>query len=1823
MYFSGPDGNFAGITKASQASAFLKSHPGYTPGLQHVWTPPPHQVSINPNDDQSKQLTDALGQGGVPVTDGTNSDYIHYSKLQNFLAQNPSYEKGTVLSGPDGKFAGVVKASQVGAYLQKHQGYQAGLPLPPDSTAAKVGQFMEQNEQLNPWMSVPALQIMQKTAVTPFLRMAQAGHEAIARRAERAAAAFVIPSPPVGQEGATEEQKQQAVQQLRTDYPMVAGAARGFGGAAGAMAADPRMWPLMFSGQALPVMQRLMSAGFTVQMLKGAYDENHVMRTAAENGDVLGTAEAAAEFATDSYFAGKSTIHTVVPVLQNTINIARIAGADRLRQSAENQLQRVLLQGGGTKKEKAIAQNIAPEMAQRGLFAWSRAGLEEKSAEQANVAGKNLEDFYQGLPQNSTIPTQPLIEHFDQQKQNFIAPDSGAVLDQNALDKIDAMKQIVQQFGPDVTVKDIVTLRRIWDDQIAASREGHVLQPVDESTHMALQGDAADAIRAELAKQYPDLDKLNKEFSFWKNVNTVMSATNLRKGGHAWLSMQDLLFGLGGAGGGFLGEGHAGAGAGGAGAAVLLSKAIKSTAWNTLSAGAKYRVADLLAAGKTRQAARVVAQQLNIPFPEGPLWDIQQTPGQRPLPSQRQGVLPFGQYQMPPSSTQQPPGPQPALPSAQGIQLPPSSLAPQQALPPAPARPQLPGEGPPQLRPQLTPGAEPPVTTAPSRLLGFNPMQLPESISGPREAEEAAAARGTNWVPPWQIARTAPSPAEVATEAAGTQGPEAQGSEGVGPSLESAGLPGLHPSRTTRPWDIVQSAEDMNPRLDEGAANRAATVHLDDDAKHVLDGGLGLGSNWDGKNLQVQSGQRLSQNLRSMANKLKVNGEAKAAQNVLNLADQVDRALALNYDPNAGHAGLPLVHDPGSTAHEAVTHAGQRALAGRSGDIRTFTDLSRTLTDPNDPTGAAVHPAVEKATQTLQQWGYNVNEPAVIAAEMQAHILDGRYEKLGLTREEAVDWMKHSYDVLSQHHGPDVMENLPRLAQGYVDAVKNFIGDQGETGATANTTAAAEAGRTAQTPHAGGAGPSLPENAPAGEAAEGAGLRGNRAPNTKEVGPSLEARRVPQTEEERTQGFISPNRFAGMTPEEAQVRQRSMTHQAFTKYSNELHAALGLQPKTSTAFGVSPESGAENALVNDFQKLTPQQRERARYAQIVLAKDANQGGALTFHHGADGADSMYRFTVKPNAPGMIANIDPKNPIEGISRNLNEEGIPYHTITPVKGGYEVSVFDKNSQLTDNVDRAADRFNVPDIRDSRGQGLYDEQSDFNRIIAEHEARDPEAASTHTASRNWDSLRNFSNLSNRAITGGPVTQLEHASPQELLTKVSPEMQGTNPARSRGAEWKRIGAYPEETPQRSYFHVQGQPGWEKAYSSLPFHYTGQVPSENLYPLESDPDNLMAGARTEAERRGNYPGLSTSLYEQAVKRAGYDGFVTQGGDVAMFRDLGVKANNLREFKDSLTQEAQRALTSPEDQKRFKEIYNSLDPNALKEAAQVGHSQMLWYERSSALYDALNRAAPDLFPSQLRDKFFDFVSSLSPRQLVSENAHMAIDPWVDYVKQSAKGSANVNKIYSNLEAQGVKMRGRLQNAVRALVNEPLSGFKVSDFAESLQGNNNPRSVIDGIMNIFGAKNLDLSDPAAYYAYATRVAEGAKDLNWRSGQAQAAIWAWTEHFLSDLYSRKPGQGRVVKPGLTPEGVATQITPSAVAAQARGGDFVDVFRDHPKVRSKLAEHLGSAGMKQLDNEIGQIDRNIPKPQASNVAPILKYLPQHARRIHEAIQQAKEEE
>jgi len=278
-----------------------------------------------------------------------------------------------------------------------------------------------------------------------------------------------------------------------------------------------------------------------------------------------------------------------------------------LKESALAQYGRVL---NPTKQgTKFLAKTeVAPGLLDRQVAAASLKTLQGKAAAQVQKWGQNIEDAYANLPAGSSADLNSVTQRLDTMAQEFTIPSAGGKAvpmgphAEAALENIDRLKQTltdIAQTNPqtgalEVPVDKVRQLRQYFDN-IAAKAGRYEGKTLADQSIAEAHGLAADAIREELAQQFPDIAKINKEFAFWKNAQKVVDETVLRRTGQA-KPLGRKLAGAAGAAGGFATGGLSGAIVG---KKVMdtLEQLTTSTAWGTVSAVTKDRLANALARG--------------------------------------------------------------------------------------------------------------------------------------------------------------------------------------------------------------------------------------------------------------------------------------------------------------------------------------------------------------------------------------------------------------------------------------------------------------------------------------------------------------------------------------------------------------------------------------------------------------------------------------------------------------------------------------------------------------------------------------------------------------------------------------------------------------------------------------------------------------------------------------------------------------------------------------------------------------------------------------------------------------------------------------------------------------------------------------------------------------------------------------------------------------------------------------------------------------------------------------------------------------------------
>lgn len=277
-------------------------------------------------------------------------------------------------------------------------------------------------------------------------------------------------------------------------------------------------------------------------------------------------------------------------------------GSQAVRSAAETDLAKVLAPTTKAMKTKATA--VLPGLAERKVVALTRKGLLSKAEQGLASAGRGLEEAYNALPPDSKVAINPIFERItgvqDKLSVNGVLP----MANKAQHDMLGALKEELLKIAgdPNAPLDVIRSYRQHLDGIIEAAGKGFAFSPNDKAV-LSAQKTVANTIRNELAKQYPDIAKVNNEFTFWKRITDVLNATIQRTKSQSSLGSH-IMTGAGIAGG---------LASGGVSKAVEagilmknLFKLTNSTGWRTVSAAAKTTLADALAKGETGIAGNIL-----------------------------------------------------------------------------------------------------------------------------------------------------------------------------------------------------------------------------------------------------------------------------------------------------------------------------------------------------------------------------------------------------------------------------------------------------------------------------------------------------------------------------------------------------------------------------------------------------------------------------------------------------------------------------------------------------------------------------------------------------------------------------------------------------------------------------------------------------------------------------------------------------------------------------------------------------------------------------------------------------------------------------------------------------------------------------------------------------------------------------------------------------------------------------------------------------------------------------------------------------------------
>jgi hypothetical protein len=282
-------------------------------------------------------------------------------------------------------------------------------------------------------------------------------------------------------------------------------------------------------------------------------------------------------------------------------------GVGPLQRTAETQYERAL--APTTKANKVITEKITPELIRRG----EHGSLEDlMQTAKSKIADLNpqLDAAYSATSPSRTVGSgTKILQDLDALKGKYMV--NGEVAQPQAIKAIEGIQDIVRQQGADINPDSLRKLKSIFDDPVA-QRGGYAGADLTTAYALKAQKAAANSIRDVMSGASPDVAALNKEISFWLNVQKVTRESGLRRVGQQG-GLTKIL--------GPLAAGTAGAVTGarfgteaGVGAAItaelaaLGSQAMRSPAWRTASAVYKNEFAMALARGDVGRTTALLAR---------------------------------------------------------------------------------------------------------------------------------------------------------------------------------------------------------------------------------------------------------------------------------------------------------------------------------------------------------------------------------------------------------------------------------------------------------------------------------------------------------------------------------------------------------------------------------------------------------------------------------------------------------------------------------------------------------------------------------------------------------------------------------------------------------------------------------------------------------------------------------------------------------------------------------------------------------------------------------------------------------------------------------------------------------------------------------------------------------------------------------------------------------------------------------------------------------------------------------------------------------------
>lgn len=286
--------------------------------------------------------------------------------------------------------------------------------------------------------------------------------------------------------------------------------------------------------------------------------------------------------------------------------------APALRKAAKKQYSQALRPTKEVFKRKT--ERVVPQLLERREAAKSRQALQAKAQQRAGEALDRLKELEDAIPEGTKAKVGPVLKALEKEIDRNIGArtKSGIIGNEAAVKQLTKVWEQFVELGDDVSYQTVKRIRQIFDKEVAEAG-GFYGKTLKEGSQIKAKQEAANAIRREIAKEHPDIAKVNAEYSLWKNVDEIVGETIKRTEAQA-PSLLGTITTSGGLAGGLAG-GAATGGIGGAVAGGVMTAAMirgitgmfNSPGWKMVSAVKKQQLADALASGKPARISKVAS----------------------------------------------------------------------------------------------------------------------------------------------------------------------------------------------------------------------------------------------------------------------------------------------------------------------------------------------------------------------------------------------------------------------------------------------------------------------------------------------------------------------------------------------------------------------------------------------------------------------------------------------------------------------------------------------------------------------------------------------------------------------------------------------------------------------------------------------------------------------------------------------------------------------------------------------------------------------------------------------------------------------------------------------------------------------------------------------------------------------------------------------------------------------------------------------------------------------------------------------------------------